>query len=158
MRDAFHQVAVAQHRKGMVIHHIKAGTVVHCGQVLFRNGHAHGHCDALSQRAGGHFHTVQVAALRMARRPRTPLAEALQIFHRHVVAGKKQRRIQHRRGVPIRQHEPVPVHPRRVRRVVLHQLVKQQVGHGRAAQRRAGVAAIGLLHLVHGQQAQCVDG
>ena len=150
VRDSFHQVAVAQHRIGVVVHHVKAGTVVHRGQVLLRNGHAHGHGDALPQRPGRHLHAVQVAALRVARRPRTPLAEAPQIVHRHIVAGEKQCPVEQRRGVPVRQHEPVPVRPLGVRRVVLHQLVKQQVGHGRAAQRSAGMAAHGLFHLVHG--------
>ena len=158
VRDALHQVAVAQHCKGVVVHHIKAGTVVDRGEVLLGNGHADGHRDALPQRAGGHFHSIRVAALGVAGGPRAPLAEAFQIVQRHIVAGEKQRPIQQRRGVSIRQHKTVPVGPLGVRRIVLHQLVKQQIGHRRATQRSAGMAAIGLFHLVHGQQPQGVDG
>jgi hypothetical protein len=41
---------------------------------------------------------------------------------------------------------------------VLHQLVKEQVGYGRAAQWSTGVATLGLFHGVNGKQAQCVNG
>ena len=89
---------------------------------------------------------------------RSPLAEALQIVERHVVAGEKQRGVEQRRSVAVRQHKAIAIGPLRVRRIVLHQLVKQQVGDGRAAQRRAGMAALGLLHRVDREQPQCVNG
>ena len=69
-----------------------------------------------------------------------------------------QRTVKQRRSVAVRQHEAVAVGPLGVRRIVLHQLVVEQVGDGRAAQRRAGVAAVGLLHHIHGQQPQRIDG
>ncbi len=158
VRHPFHQVAIAQQRIGVVIHHLKSGPVVDRCQVLLRHRHAHRHRDALSQRPGRHFHAVRVPALRVARRLRAPLPEALQVVQRHVVAGQKQRRVEQRRRVSIRKHKPVPIRPLRVRRIVLHQLVKQQVRNRRAAQRRSRVAAVGLLHRIHGQQPQRVNG
>jgi len=44
--------------------------------------------------------------------------------------------------MPIRQYESVPIGPLGVRRIVLHQLVKQQIGHRCAAQRRPRMAAL----------------
>ena len=59
--------------------------------------------------------------------------------------------------MPVRQHKAVAIRPLRVRRIVLHQLVKQQIGNRRAAQRGAGMAAFGLLHRIHGKQPQRID-
>ena len=142
----------------MVIHHLETGAVVNRRQVLLRHGHANGHTYALAQRACGHLYAIGIAALRVARRPRSPLPEALQVVQRHLVPGEKQHGIKQRRGVPIRQHETVPVRPLSIRRIVLHQLVIEQVCDGRAAQRSAGMAALGLLYRIDGKQPQCVDG
>ena len=158
VRNPFHQVAVAQQRKGVVIHHLKPRLVINRRQVLLRNGHSHRHRDSLTQRPGSYFHAVCVAVLRMPRRPRSPLPEALQVFHRHVIPSEVEHPVQHRRRVPVRQNKAVPVRPFRVLRIVLHQLVKEQVSDGRATQRSAWVAGFSLLHLVHGKQPQCIDG
>ena len=45
---------------------------------------------------------------------------------RDLVSGKKKRAIQQRRGVPVRKHKAVAVGPLRMRRIVLHDFVKQQ--------------------------------
>ena len=122
--------------------------------MLLRHRHAHGHAKALAQRPGRHFDAFRLARLRMSRRLRVPLPERLQIVERHLVAGEKQRGIQQRRRMSVRQHKAVAIGPLEVRRIVLHQLVIQQVGNRRAAQRSAGMAAIGLLNRVHRKQPQ----
>ena len=55
------------------------------------------------------------------------------------------------------EHEAVAVEPVRVRRVVLHLVRVELVGHGRQRHRRARVAGVGLLHPVHREGADGVD-
>ena len=111
VRDAFHQVAVAAQRIRVVIHNLEPRPIVDSAQVLLGNRHADGHRQALSERAGRYFNTIRVAVLGMPRSARVPLAKALQIVNRHVVAGKKQRAIQQRRSVPVRKHKAIAVGP-----------------------------------------------
>ena len=157
VRNAFHQIAVAAQHVRVVIHNLIAGLVVDGAKMLLRDRHSHSHRQSLPQRTRRHFHAIRVAVFGMPRRARVPLPESLQIFDRYLVAGKKKRAIQQRRGVPIRQHKPVAVRPFRIRRIVLHDLVKQQIGNGGAAQRRAGMTAIRLLHLIDGEQTQGIN-
>ena len=105
MRNAFHQIAVANHHVGVVIHHIEAGPVVHRGKMALSGSHAHTHREALSQWAGRDFDPIRVAALRMARRNGTPLSKLLQIVDGDLVSGQVQDGIQHRGGMSIRQNE-----------------------------------------------------
>ena len=59
--DAFHQVAVAAERIGVVVDDLVSRLVVHRGQVFLGDGHADRHADALAERAGGHFDAVGLA-------------------------------------------------------------------------------------------------
>jgi hypothetical protein len=69
-----------------------------------------------------------------------------------------QRTVQQRRRVAIRQDEAVTVDPLRIRRIVLHQLVVEQVGDRRAAKRGAGMAGLRLFNGVNGEKPEGVDG
>ena len=158
MRYALHQVAIAAQHIGVVIDHRVPVAVVHRRQMPLRCGHSHRHAESLSQRPGRHLHARRLAALRVPRCLRSPLPELLQLRHRQVVPGQMQRPIQQHRRVPIRQHEPVAVDPLRRRRIVLHQLVIQQIRNRCAAQRRSRMAAPGLFDSVHSQKTQCIDG
>ena len=109
--DAFHQVAVAQQSIGVMIHHLKAGPVVHSRKVLLRHRHAHSHANTLSQRSCGRFHAVCIAVFGVSGRPGVPLPEALQVVQRHIVPGEKQCGIEQCRCVSVRQHKAVPVRP-----------------------------------------------
>ena len=56
----------------------------------------------------------------------------------------------------VRQHEAVAVEPMWIGRIELHEILEENgrdVGH---AHRRAGMAALGLLHGVHGQKPDAV--
>src|SRR5260370_18735700 len=69
-----------------------------------------------------------------------------------------QRTIQQRRRVAVRQHEAVAVDPLRIRWIVLHDLVIQQVSDRRATKRGAGMARLSLFNGVNSKKAECVDG
>ena len=55
------------------------------------------------------------------------------------------------------EHETIAVGPRGVRGVVLQESVPQCEGHGGSTHRRAGVAALGLLDGVYGEESHGVD-
>ena len=93
----------------------------------------------------------------MAGRVRTKLPELLELIHGQVVAGQMKNAVEQRRRVAVRKDETVAVNPVRIPGVVLHQLVVEQVGNGRASQWSSGMAAIGFLYLVHGEKPQGVD-
>jgi len=65
--------------------------------------------------------------------------------------------IKQRTTVTRREHEAVAVGPLCVKRVHLEKAVPQGVSHGCGAQGQSGMTRVGLLHHVHGQEAECVD-
>jgi hypothetical protein len=84
-------------------------------QEPLRQGEADAVGEPLAQRArrdldaGGHVHAV---ALWMARRERAPLAEALELVERQVVARQVQHAVEQHRAVAGGQDEAVAVRPR----------------------------------------------
>ena len=56
-----------------------------------------------------------------------------------------------------RENEAVPVGPEGIIRFEFERAIPESVGHGRRTQRQTGVPGLGLLHGVHGQEAQRVD-
>ena len=81
----------------------------------------------------------------------------LDVVQRQVVAGQVQQAVEQHRAVPGREHEAVAIGPVGIARVVLEEARPQHVGHRRGAERHAGMAAVGLLHHVHRQEADGVD-
>ncbi len=106
---------------------------------------------ALAQRAGRDLHALGVLVLRVARRQRIPGPQSLQVLQFQAVAGEEELDVQGQGGVARRQDEPVPAQPVRVRRIVPHQLLEQQVRGRGQAHRRARVAVTDLLHRIRGQ-------
>jgi hypothetical protein len=155
-RDALHQVAIADDGPGSMVDHRMAVAVVGAGQLRLGDGQSNRVGDALAQRSRGHLDAGRVAPLGVARRAAAPLSELLQVIDGQAVAGHVQQAVEQRRAVACRQHEAVAIGPLRVGGVVLEEARPQDVGHGRRVERQAGVAAVGLLHHVHGQKAQRV--
>ena len=129
-----------------------------CGQAALRDGHADGVAEALAEGAGGGLHAGRDAVLRVARRARAELAEALQLLERQVVAGEVQHRVEQHAGVPGAEHEAVAVEPVGTGRGVPEEARPEDVGHGRGAHRGTGVTAVGLLDAVDGEGPDGVDG
>jgi hypothetical protein len=130
MGDAFHQVAVAADAVGMVVDDLEAGLIVDGGEVLFRDGQAYRHREALAEGAGSDFDTVGEMGFRMAGGLGVVLAEALEVVEGELVAGEKETSIKKRGGVTVGEDEAVTVGLFGISRVVLHELVKEQVGDG----------------------------
>ena len=154
---AFHQVAVADDGPGAMVDHGVAVAVVGGRQLRFADRHAHRVGQALAERPGGDLHARRVAVLGMARRLAAPLAELPDVVQRQVVAGDVQQAVEQGRAVAGGKHEAVAIRPVRIGRMELHVLRPQHVGHRRGVQRQAGMAAVGLLHHVHRQEAERVD-
>ena len=90
-------------------------------------------------------------------RARLPLAEALQLLEREVVAGEVERRVLEDAGVAGGEDEPVAVRPVRVGRVVPHHVAVEDVGERRERHRGPRMARVRLLHAVHRQRPDRVD-
>ena len=136
---------------------VVTGLVVARGQVRFGHGHAHAHRKALAQRAGGHFDAGREAVLGMPGRLAAPLPEVLDLVQREIVTGEMQQRIQQHGAVPARQDEAIAIGPAGIARVVAQELGPQHVGHRRGAHRQTGMAGVGFLHAVDGQEANGID-
>jgi hypothetical protein len=157
VRDPFHQAAVTCNEPGVVIDQRVAVAVEGGGEMCLGGCHADGVGHALSQRAGGGFDARRVAVLRVPRRLAPPLAELLEFIEREVVAREMQYRIQQHRRVAIREHEAIAIGPRRIGGVVPHVSREERIRQRCQSHRRAGVAALGLLHGIHGERADGVD-
>ena len=114
---------------GVVVHDVVTGPVVDCREMLLGDRHADAHGKTLAQRTGGHFHPVGVTVLGMAGGNRTVLAKLLQILNADFVACQVQYGVQHGGRVSIGQHEAIAIGPFGIRRVVAHELMKEEI-HG----------------------------
>ena len=169
--DALHQAAVAAQRVDVVVEQLVAGPVEGGGLPQPGDGHADAGGDPGAQRAGGALHAGGPAVLGVAGALGVQLPEPAQVVQRHggltddlVVGvdrldpGQVQHRVQQRRRVPDRQHEPVPVGPHRQLRVEPQVVLPQPVGHRGQRHRGTGVPRVGRLHRVDRQRADRVDG
>ena len=93
-------------------------------------------------------HVDQRAPLRFLRRA-----------ERHAgMPGEVQQAVEQHRAVAGREDEPIAVGPVRIARVVRQELVPQGVGHVGGAHGQAGMARIGVLHRVSGEETNGIDG
>src|SRR5690606_1319679 len=120
---------------------------------LFGQREADGVGEALAQRPGGGFDAAGDEVFRMPRGAVAELAEVLQLFQRQVVAGQVQQRVLQHRTMPVGQHEAVAVEPLRVARIVVQVVVPQHFGDVGHAHGHAGMAGVGRLDGVHGEDA-----
>ncbi len=156
--DALHEVAVATDEPCIVVDDRVSLAIECCREMCLRHGHADRVPDALSERARCRLHTGCEVQLRMSRRPAAPLAELLQVVEREAVAAEVETTVQQHGRVAARQHEAIAVGPMRVGGIMLQVLREEQITERRESHRRAGMTRVGLLHGVHGQRADGVDG
>ena len=152
--DAFHEAAVADEHPGAVIDDRMAGAVELSSQQLLGEGHADRVGETLPQRSGRGLHASGHAELRVTGCLAVQLAEALQLLERQRVAGEVQQRVQEHRAMSVRQHEAVAVRPVRIGRIVFQVAAPQHFGDFRHAHGHAGVATVGGLHGIDGEEAQ----
>ena len=87
-----------------------------------------------------------------------PGAQRLEVVELESPATEVELDVERQAGVAAREHEAVTAGPVRIGGVVPHDLLEQQVRRGGQAHGRAGVAVADLLHGVHRQDADRVDG
>ena len=156
-RDPLHHVAVGADRVDAAVDDLVVGPVVALGEEAVGDREADAVREALPERAGRRLDPLGDEVLRMAGRLRAPLAEALELLEREVVAGEMERGVLEDAGVAGREDEAVAVRPVRVGRVVPHHPPVEQVGERRKRHRGAGMAGVRLLHAVHRERADRVD-
>ena len=159
--DALFDVAVGGDRVHEVVERRGAGRGARVEQAPLaarRHRHADRVAQALAERPGGGLDAGGQPVLGVAGGDRPPGAERLQVVKPDPVAGQVQLDVERQRRVPARQHETVPARPLRVGRVMPHHALEQQVGGGREGHRGARVPVAHLLHRVHRQDPDQVNG
>ena len=154
---ALHHVAVATEHPGAMVDQLVSGPVVAGGQQPLGDRQPDPVANPLAQRAGGHLHSGGVPVLRVARRLGTQHALLLEVPDAQGIAGQVQHRILQHRGVPVGQHEPVPVEPLRVGRIEPQEPGPQHIGGRGQRHRRPRMAAARLLDGVHRQDPDGID-
>ena len=130
----FHQVAVGNQSVGVVIDNRKVRLVVFSCQHTFCQSHACPHGKPVAQRTGRYVYPGSDAIFRMARGLAPPLPKVFKVIYGNFVAGQMQHSVQQRRTVARGQHEPVPVEPFGICRIVAHKLIPQGKHQRRGAQ------------------------
>jgi hypothetical protein len=148
--DALHEVAVGGEHVGVVVD----GLVAELGvEDALREREPDRRGDALAERPGRRLDPGRHEALRVARRLRVELAEALQLVDRDALDAREvEERVEQHRAVPGRQHEAVAVEPVRVGGVVLEVPGEEDGRHVGGAHRQPGMARLRLLDGVHRQR------
>jgi hypothetical protein len=157
-RDPLLEVAVGAERVRPVVDDVVAVAVELGRQARLGDRHSDRVREALAEGTGGRLDAGRQPVLRMAGRPGSPLAEALEVLHRHVVAGQVEERVEQHRRVAGAQHEAVAVGPVGVARGVAEEPGPERVGHRRGAHRGAGVPGVRFLDAVDRQRPDGVDG
>ena len=156
-RNSFLQVAIADQNVGVVVDDRVPRPIEACRHGHFGDSHADGVGQSLPQGTGGGFDAGGLAVFRMAGRTTSPLAESLQLFQRQVETRDMKQRIQERTTMSGRENEAVAVGPKGITRIELERAIPECISHGRRAQGQPGMARVGLLHHVHGQETERVD-
>ena len=152
--DPLHEVAVAADHERVVVDQVRAEAGA---QHPLGDAEADAVGEALAERTGSHLDAGELLHLGVARGPAAELAELLEIVELEPVPGQVEHRVQQDAGVAAREHEPVPVRPVRIARVVVHDPRPQDVGQGREGHGGTGMTGVGLLGCVHRQPADDVD-
>ncbi len=159
-RDAFLDVTVGGDHVDLVVEQALALRRVRLEQAALaagRHRHADRVADALAERAGGGLDAGGVPVLGVARGPAAPGPQRLQVVQLEAEAGQVELDVQGQAGVPRGQHEAVAAGPVRIRRVVPHHLLEQQVRRRREAHRRTGMSVADLLDRIHREHPYGVD-
>ena len=111
LRDAFHQVAVADDGIDMVGHDVKSGPVVVGRQPLFGNGHTHAVGKSLSQRTSRGLDPGRVAVFRVAGCLAAPLAKVFQLLQGQIVTGQMEQGVEQHRTVAGAENKAITIRP-----------------------------------------------
>ena len=132
--------------------------VEHAAHTALRVSKTNSGGQALTERTGGDFNALSVLVLGVAGGEGAPGAQFLQVLHLEAVAAEEELSVQGQGGVSGGEDEAVAAFPTVIGRVLVHDLLEQQVSDRRQAHRGAGVAGADLLHGVGGKDAGGVNG
>ena len=119
--------------------------------------HTDGGGKSAAQGSGGDINTGGVTVFGMTGGLGAELTEVLQIVHGQAIAEQVQQAVHQHGAVAGREDEAVAVGPLRVCRVVLHILAPYGISGGRGAHGHSGVAGVGLLNGLGGENANGID-
>src|SRR5271155_2412151 len=157
LTDAFHQIAIAAFRVGVVIDNLVSGPVIPCCQPRLCDSQADPVGEPLPERSSRHFDSRRQAALRVPGRLATPFSEMFDFLERKVITGKIEKAVQQHRPMSARQYETIAVEPLRVPRIVLQKTGPQRVRHRGRTHRHAGMARVRVLDGVRREYSYRVD-
>ena len=115
--------------------------------------HAHRVAATLPQWTGARFDARGYPVFRVAGSATAPLAKLLELIEFQVITGQVQETVEQHTAVPRGKDKAVTIGPSRVGGTVFQMFKKQDGGKIGRAHGHARVAAIGLLHAIHGQSA-----
>ena len=100
VRDALHQIAIADQRVGEMVNQLVFGSVKPGREEAFGKRESNRVSGSLPKRAGRRFDSWSIAVLRVAGSLRAPLSEILQFFQRQIVATQMQHGVDEHGAMP----------------------------------------------------------
>jgi hypothetical protein len=158
VRDPFHQVAVACDEPGMMVDDRVSIAIERRGEMALGERHADRVGQSLAERARCGLHARGVSHFRMAGRLASPLTELLDVVERQIVPAQEERRVEQHRRVAAGEYDPIAIGPMRIGGIVPNVAVVERVCERRERHRCARVPRFRLLHRVHREGANGVDG
>jgi len=128
--DPLHDVAVRGHDVDVVVEKALTGLGVGVEQTALATlaeGHADGGRETAAQRTGGDLDALGVVHLGVARGEAAPGAQLLEVLELEAVPGEEQLDVLGQARVAAGEDEAVTTEPRRVGRVVVHDVLEEQV-------------------------------
>ena len=153
--DPFHEVAIGDEAECPVVDEIRTEARPEVG---LGDGHAHPGCEPLPERPGCHLDPEPVVDFGMTGRVAAPLPEVAQIIEGEREPTEVEHGIEQHRAVAVGEHETVAVRPLRISRVDIQIAPPEHHRDVRHAHGHSGMPAVRLLHGIHRQGFDCVDG
>ena len=170
-RDPLHHAAVSGEGVDVEVEEREPFSVVPGCEPPAGDGHADGGRNPLAQWTGGCLDAARPSVLGVPGAPGVELAEGFEVIERHrgsaqhlVVrvdgpdAGQVEERPEQGRRMPFGEDEPVTIRPDRVVRIEAQVALPEGVRHRRHPHGCAGVTRVRLLHGVHAQRPDRIDG
>ena len=170
-RHSLHHAAVAAKGVDPVVEQLEAGPVEALGKPRACDRHADAGRETLAEGSGGGLDARRPVVLGVAGAPGIELTETLQVVERdrwpaqdlvalvdRLHAREVEQRVEKRRGMAGREHEPVPIRPDRVLRIEAEKALPERVDHRGHGHRSSGMARVRLLDGVDAERADGGDG
>src|SRR5438477_11615896 len=158
VRQPFHHVAVAAYEVGVMVDDLVPWLVEYRREVCLGERHPHRVADALAEGTRRRLYPWSVAVFGVTGSTTSPLTKLLEVFEAEVIAAQIQTRVQQHRRVTAREDEAIAIRPIWVGGIMTHVLRVEPVAERRERHRRPRVTRLRLLHGVHRQRADGIDG